>query len=155
MVRRLTFGSYRCRADLSSATTLAPMPAADPLARARTLTVADARPLARDVVGFDLVDPAGAPLPAFRAGAHVALETPAGLVRRYSLVNDPAETHRYVIAVKREAGEPRRLGEHGRAAQGGRHDPRVDAAQRSSRWTRRRRASSSSPAASASRRSSP
>jgi phthalate 4,5-dioxygenase reductase subunit len=80
------------------------MPAVDPLARARTLTVADARPLARDVVGFDLVDPAGARLPPFRAGAHVALETPAGLVRRYSLLNDPGETNHYAIAVKRVAG---------------------------------------------------
>ncbi|MFO1317560.1 MAG: PDR/VanB family oxidoreductase [Burkholderiales bacterium] len=66
------------------------------------LAVAAAPPLAADVVGFELRDPAGAPLPAFAAGAHVPVRTPAGVVRRYSLTNDPAERGRYEIAVKRD-----------------------------------------------------
>jgi len=41
-------------------------------------------------------------LPAFTAGSHIDLQLPNGLVRSYSLVNDPRETHRYVIAVNRD-----------------------------------------------------
>ena len=44
-----------------------------------------------------------AKLPPFSAGAHVAVVTPAGAVREYSLCKLPSERHRYVIAVKREA----------------------------------------------------
>ena len=43
-------------------------------------------------------------MPAFEAGAHIAVRTPSGAVRSYSLNNDDAETHRYVISVKREEG---------------------------------------------------
>ena len=48
-------------------------------------------------------DSAGGELPAFAAGAHLAIRVPNGLVRKYSLCNDPAERDRYLIAVKREA----------------------------------------------------
>lgn len=41
-------------------------------------------------------------LPAFRPGAHIDLHLGAGLVRTYSLCNEPADNHRYVVAVKRE-----------------------------------------------------
>jgi phthalate 4,5-dioxygenase reductase subunit len=44
-----------------------------------------------------------AELPPFSAGAHVAVTTPSGAVREYSLCNSPSERHRYVIAVKRDA----------------------------------------------------
>ena len=60
--------------------------------------------IAEDIVRFDLADPEGAPLPAFTAGAHLRLRLPGGLVRRYSLCSDPAETAAWSIAVKREAG---------------------------------------------------
>ena len=46
--------------------------------------------------------PEGAELPAFTPGAHVQVRTPSGELRKYSLCNDPAERHRYEIAVKRE-----------------------------------------------------
>ena len=39
-------------------------------------------------------------LPAFTAGAHIDLHLAEQRVRSYSLLNDPAETHRYVIAVQ-------------------------------------------------------
>ena len=42
-------------------------------------------------------------LPAFSAGAHIAVRTPTGLLRKYSLCNDPAERDRYQVAIKREA----------------------------------------------------
>lgn len=51
---------------------------------------------------LELRAPGGDSLPAFSAGAHVDVHTPDGPVRQYSLCNDPAETHRYVIAVLRD-----------------------------------------------------
>jgi ferredoxin-NADP reductase len=52
---------------------------------------------------FTLVDPDHWELPPFRPGAHIDLHLPDGVVRTYSLCNDPEDNTRYVIAVKREA----------------------------------------------------
>ncbi len=70
---------------------------------ALNLRIARATDVAEGIRSFELVDPQDAPLPAFTPGAHVRLRTPGGAVRKYSLCNDPAERHRYVIAVKRDA----------------------------------------------------
>jgi len=59
--------------------------------------------VAQDVCALTLVAADGGALPAFTAGAHVDVHLPGGLVRQYSLSNDPAETHRYVLGVLREA----------------------------------------------------
>ena len=67
------------------------------------LRIARATDVAESIRSFELIDSKGAALPAFTAGAHVRLRTPAGAVRKYSLCNDSAERHRYVIAVKRDA----------------------------------------------------
>jgi phthalate 4,5-dioxygenase reductase subunit len=48
-------------------------------------------------------DAGGKPLPGFSAGAHIAIRTPNGLLRKYSLCNDPVERDRYQVAIKREA----------------------------------------------------
>src|SRR5260370_25770712 len=64
--------------------------------------VARAERIAEDIHVFELRDPGGADLPEFSAGAHVSVKVPSGLLRKYSLCNDPAERDRYVIAVKRE-----------------------------------------------------
>ncbi len=66
------------------------------------LEVARKDEIARDIVAFALRDPAGAELPPFAGGAHIALRLPSG-TRKYSLCNDPAERDRYLIAVQREA----------------------------------------------------
>lgn len=58
---------------------------------------------AEGVMAVDLVSATPEPLPAFSAGAHVDVELPGGLVRQYSLCNDPGEPHRYRLAVLREA----------------------------------------------------
>lgn len=58
--------------------------------------------VARDILSFELADPTGAALPAFSAGAHIDVMLADGLVRQYSLCNDPRETHRYVLGVLRE-----------------------------------------------------
>ncbi|MFB9126018.1 oxidoreductase [Paraburkholderia dipogonis] len=57
---------------------------------------------ARDICSFELVAPDGDALPPFSAGAHIDVHLPAGLVRQYSLCNNPTETHRYQIAVLRD-----------------------------------------------------
>lgn len=57
---------------------------------------------AEGICGLELVACDGAPLPAFAAGSHVDVHLPGGIVRQYSLCNDPAETHRYQIAVLRD-----------------------------------------------------
>ena len=48
-------------------------------------------------------DAGGQQLPEFSAGAHIAIRAPNGLLRKYSLCNDPAERDRYLVAIKREA----------------------------------------------------
>lgn len=70
------------------------------------LQVRQIRREAEGIHSFELVDPEGQPLPAFEAGAHLDVHIPTAQgvqVRQYSLCNDPAERHRYVIAVLREA----------------------------------------------------
>ena len=59
---------------------------------------------AEDICSFELQAVDGRPLPAFSAGSHVDVHGPGGLVRQYSLCNDPGETHRYLIAVLKDAG---------------------------------------------------
>lgn len=58
---------------------------------------------AEGILGLELVAADGAPLPPFEAGAHIDLHLPNGLIRQYSLCNDPREQHRYRIAVLRDA----------------------------------------------------
>ncbi|MFT3714938.1 MAG: PDR/VanB family oxidoreductase [Gordonia sp. (in: high G+C Gram-positive bacteria)] len=57
-----------------------------------------------DLLSYDLrpVDP-DAGLPPFDAGAHVDVHVAPGLIRQYSLCNDPSERHRYVVCVHRDA----------------------------------------------------
>src|SRR5438552_15619345 len=56
---------------------------------------------AKDISTFELAHPLGRILPAFSAGSHIAVRMRDGMVRQYSLCNDPRETHRYLIAVLR------------------------------------------------------
>ena len=57
---------------------------------------------AEDICSFELASADGSPLPAFSAGSHVDVQLPGGLTRQYSLCNDPAEGHRYLIGVLRD-----------------------------------------------------
>jgi vanillate O-demethylase ferredoxin subunit len=59
---------------------------------------------AEDINGYELVDPKGGELPPFTAGAHIDVHVSDGLIRQYSLSNDPRERHRYVIGVLYEPG---------------------------------------------------
>src|SRR5688572_23708137 len=67
-----------------------------------TLRVMGTEPIAEDIHQFELRDPDGGEVPEFTAGAHISVRLPSGIIRKYSLCNDPAERDRYLIAVKRE-----------------------------------------------------
>ena len=54
---------------------------------------------AEGIISLELVAASGAPLPAFTAGSHVEIEVAPGLLRHYSLANDPRETHRYLLGI--------------------------------------------------------
>jgi vanillate O-demethylase ferredoxin subunit len=58
---------------------------------------------AQDICSFELVEAQGHGLPGFSAGSHVDVQVPGGIARQYSLCNDPSESHRYLIAVLRDA----------------------------------------------------
>jgi vanillate O-demethylase ferredoxin subunit len=58
---------------------------------------------AQDIASFELARTDGAPLPGFSAGSHIDVRIPGGLTRQYSLCNDSGESHRYRIAVLRDA----------------------------------------------------
>lgn len=63
------------------------------------LVVHGRRMVADGVVELDLRAPGGAALPPFEAGSHVDVLATEGVIRQYSLCNDPAETHRYALGV--------------------------------------------------------
>ncbi|MBF6617493.1 MAG: oxidoreductase [Candidimonas sp.] len=67
----------------------------------RQVQVFKKRQEAEGVCSFELVCPSGQPLSAFTAGAHIDVHI-NGLVRQYSLCNDPAEATQYRIGVLRE-----------------------------------------------------
>lgn len=66
------------------------------------LRVERSEPAADGIQLIELRDPAGAALPAFSPGAHLTVRVPNGSLRNYSLCSDPADTGRYMIAVKRD-----------------------------------------------------
>jgi ferredoxin-NADP reductase len=68
----------------------------------KAVRIAERRIVARDadVVALTLVDPDGAPLPRWHAGAHIDLHLPSGRTRQYSLCGDPGEEREYRIAVR-------------------------------------------------------
>lgn len=57
---------------------------------------------AEGICSFELVPQDDDALPAFSAGAHIDVHVAPGLIRQYSLSNDPSERNRYRIAVLRE-----------------------------------------------------
>ncbi len=65
------------------------------------LTVVRKQTEATDVCTFELARPKGRRLPPFTAGSHIDVQVRPGVIRQYSLCNDPAETHRYLIGVLR------------------------------------------------------
>lgn len=66
------------------------------------VTVTRKQSEAQDICTFELVGAHGEPLPAFSAGSHIDVHLPEGHIRQYSLCNDPAESHRYLIGVLKD-----------------------------------------------------
>ena len=66
------------------------------------LTLVRKEEIAKSIFEFELRHPDGHELPEFTAGAHINVQAPNGLIRKYSLCNDPTEREHYVFAVKRE-----------------------------------------------------
>lgn len=57
-----------------------------------------------DIFSYELTTTTGRPLPSFTAGAHIDVHIPGGLVRQYSLANDPQIPGPYLIGVLRDSG---------------------------------------------------
>lgn len=57
---------------------------------------------AEGINGYTLEPLAGEQLPPFTAGSHIDVHLAGGMVRSYSLVNDPAQRNRYVLGVARD-----------------------------------------------------
>lgn len=72
---------------------------------------------AQDIISFEMRAAAGEDLPPFTAGAHVDVQLGPQLIRSYSLLNDPSERHRYVLAVQ--------LDSQGRGGSRAMHDLRL------------------------------
>ncbi|MGA7815396.1 PDR/VanB family oxidoreductase [Caballeronia sp.] len=70
--------------------------------RQLAVRVAKKRIEAEDVVSLELTPIEGHSLPAFSAGSHIDVLVRDGIVRQYSICNDPTERHRYVIGVLRD-----------------------------------------------------
>ena len=58
---------------------------------------------AEDIASFELARADGGALPAFSAGSHIDVHLPGGLVRQYSLCNDPHDAAHYRLGVLRDA----------------------------------------------------
>jgi phthalate 4,5-dioxygenase reductase subunit len=66
-----------------------------------TVRVAGKHALTPTVHQLDLRPVGDVALPAFQVGAHINVDTPGGHTRSYSINNDPEDTGRYLIAVRR------------------------------------------------------
>ena len=58
----------------------------------------------KGINSYELTDPEGRELPPFTSGAHIDIHLADGVVRQYSLSNDPVERRRYVIGVLKDEG---------------------------------------------------
>jgi len=70
------------------------------IAQAMSLRVERIERAADNVHFVTLVDPAGAVLPGWEAGAHLELQLPSSLIRQYSLCGDPQDRLVYRVAVR-------------------------------------------------------
>lgn len=69
-----------------------------------SVRIAVKRTEADGICSFELHAADDRPLPAFTAGAHIDVHVAPGIVRQYSLCNDPRDCSRYLISVLKEPG---------------------------------------------------
>ena len=55
-----------------------------------------------DIVLYEFRPTDGSPVAPFTAGSLVNLRLPNGMLRQYSLANDPRESHRYLLGIKKD-----------------------------------------------------
>ncbi len=67
------------------------------------LRIASKSEIATGIIRFELQRGDGGELEPFTPGAHVEVQAPNGMMRKYSLSGDPEDRTRYEIVVKREA----------------------------------------------------
>ena len=65
--------------------------------------IASKTKLAKDIAGLELVPADGGTLPPFTAGSHIDMHLGNGLIRQYSICNDPSDRACYRLGVLREA----------------------------------------------------
>jgi len=83
------------------------------------VVVTERKIIATDVARLTFASPDGADLPPFSAGSHIDVEVAPGLVRQYSLSNNPSDRKHYVIGVLRDpASRGGSAGVHGRIDEG-------------------------------------
>ena len=66
------------------------------------LLVSEKREVAKDIFEYRFAAHDGLALPSFSPGSHIAVMTPSGANRQYSLINEGDEPRFYQIAVKLE-----------------------------------------------------
>ena len=67
-----------------------------------SVLVAQKKAETKDICLIELLDPHGGDLPPFEAGSHIDIFLPGDITRQYSLLNDPAESHHYLLGVLRD-----------------------------------------------------
>jgi vanillate O-demethylase ferredoxin subunit len=65
----------------------------------RWAVIARKQSIADKVIELELRDPDGQDMASRTAGAHIGLHIKKGMLRQYSLANNPSETNRYLVAV--------------------------------------------------------
>ncbi|MFC6154523.1 PDR/VanB family oxidoreductase [Nocardioides yefusunii] len=110
----MVFGIFKRKQAPVVTTVTAYDPVADALAKAAAakasavaddsyeVRVAKVTQEAEGVISITVIDPAGHDLPEWKAGAHLEIRTPSGLVRQYSLCSSPSNTLEYRVSVLRE-----------------------------------------------------
>jgi vanillate O-demethylase ferredoxin subunit len=71
----------------------------EPVLELLNITITNRQIEADGIVSLEVQAPGGGPLPPFEAGAHVDFHVKPGLVRQYSICNDPTERHRYLFGI--------------------------------------------------------
>ncbi|AOK19250.1 Vanillate O-demethylase oxidoreductase [Burkholderia ubonensis] len=70
--------------------------------RCLNVLIANRDDTAEGIISLELVSPDGGNLPPFEAGSHVDVHIAPGLIRQYSLCNDPSESRRYRLGILRD-----------------------------------------------------
>ena len=102
VVPATTVKAYDPVADALAKAAAAKAAAAGPSHETFEVRVAKVQKEAEGVISITVIDPAGHELPEWKAGAHLEIHTPSGLIRQYSLCSSPSNLLEYRFSVLRE-----------------------------------------------------